>query len=417
MQDLRTVSDSNVLLLNGSITIGTFRKVIAALHNLVQKKGYSEITFDCSQVSAAFPNGMLPICAHVLDLSRNRIDFTLVLPDQSKLKNLFVNTGWASLLEPRHFPPAQQRISGRVPATRYSDSTEQTKAVDDLCQALLSTVHGLRREDLRAAEWALSEVTDNVLQHAQSPVGGLVQLSHYSDSIAVEFCVADAGRGIPRSLREGGYHVDEMRALELSVQEGVTRNKSTNQGNGLFGTFELCRKSQGGFVLVSDHASLSLDGKGTVRYTQDAVPFAGTIVYGKISLTKEGLLREALKFGGKSHVPADIIEISYESDDLKHIKIILVDEVRSFSSRIIAREVRTKLANLYEMLERQQSLVIDFDGVSVLSSSFADEVFGKLFLDVGPINFGSKVRLVKMNETVAGLIDRAIRLRMQAPLN
>ena len=53
-------------------------------------------------------------------------------------------------------------------------------------------------------------------------------------------------------------------------------------------------------------------------------------------------------------------------------------------------------------------VVVDFTDVSVISSSFADEVFGRLFLDLGPRAFMSRIVLRNVDPTIDGLIDRAI---------
>jgi len=60
-----------------------------------------------------------------------------------------------------------------------------------------------------------------------------------------------------------------------------------------------------------------------------------------------------------------------------------------------------------------QRIVIDFSGVSVISSSFADEVFGMLFVELGPMTFMRKIVFQNVSPTVNGLIDRAITLRAQ----
>ncbi|MGE3145013.1 MAG: STAS-like domain-containing protein [Pseudorhodoplanes sp.] len=55
----------------------------------------------------------------------------------------------------------------------------------------------------------------------------------------------------------------------------------------------------------------------------------------------------------------------------------------------------------------------DFSGVHLISSSFADEVFGKLFVDLGPIRFGQLCKFTRVDPTVQNLIDRAIAQRMR----
>lgn len=49
-----------------------------------------------------------------------------------------------------------------------------------------------------------------------------------------------------------------------------------------------------------------------------------------------------------------------------------------------------------------------------MSSSFADEAFGKLFLEAGPVTFMQKFEFINVMETVQQLINKAISQRMSA---
>jgi hypothetical protein len=60
-----------------------------------------------------------------------------------------------------------------------------------------------------------------------------------------------------------------------------------------------------------------------------------------------------------------------------------------------------------------QKIVLDFSGIGVISSSFADEVFGMLFAELGPMRFMTTFSFHNASPTVVGLIDRAIALRAQ----
>ncbi len=52
------------------------------------------------------------------------------------------------------------------------------------------------------------------------------------------------------------------------------------------------------------------------------------------------------------------------------------------------------------------------DHISILASSFADELFGKLFVELGPIDYSSIIRLVGVNPLCKGIINQAIRERV-----
>ena len=63
---------------------------------------------------------------------------------------------------------------------------------------------------------------------------------------------------------------------------------------------------------------------------------------------------------------------------------------------------------LDNLLRERRTIVLDFSGVGVISSSFADEVFGRLFVEMGPRAFMTRIEMRHVDPTVEGLIDRAI---------
>jgi STAS-like domain of unknown function (DUF4325) len=88
------------------------------------------------------------------------------------------------------------------------------------------------------------------------------------------------------------------------------------------------------------------------------------------------------------------------------------DHSKTFGSRSAAKPIHTKIKNLLDLVQ-EKNLLIDFDGVTVISSSFADEVFGRLFLEYGPRMFNSRIKFKNTNSTIDGLIDRAIIQRVK----
>ena len=88
----------------------------------------------------------------------------------------------------------------------------------------------------------------------------------------------------------------------------------------------------------------------------------------------------------------------------------LRDECTGFGSRLAGRELRTKCLNLLNA-EATKPLVLDWTGVALVSSSFADELVGKLFVALGPLAFSAGVRNIGMGTTVRGLVDMAIMQR------
>ena len=77
----------------------------------------------------------------------------------------------------------------------------------------------------------------------------------------------------------------------------------------------------------------------------------------------------------------------------------------SFGSRQGGIQIRNRIQGLLKICS---PLVLDFRGVGVISSSFADEVFGRLFVEMGPRSFMKNLEIRNADPTVEVLIDRAI---------
>ena len=78
---------------------------------------------------------------------------------------------------------------------------------------------------------------------------------------------------------------------------------------------------------------------------------------------------------------------------------------RHFGSRQGGKRVRAMIEN---SVRAGRSITLDFDGVCAFSSGFADEVFGRLFVDMGPCAFMTRIGMRDAVPTVESLIDRAI---------
>jgi anti-sigma regulatory factor (Ser/Thr protein kinase) len=415
-QNFQLGREANRVTVTGTFSLPNVRPILAAIHDAVEKRGYSEIDLDFSRCSSAFSAAMLPLCAHTLRLRQNRIDFRLTLPTGEKLSRLFKNTGWANLICPRDFePPRINNNNSQFPAMVYSTHEQQETLLNEICERLLAVIPKFSRPAFAAVEWALNEITDNVTNHSQSPFGGILQLSVFDISKQkIEFTVSDAGLGVANTLRTALPKIPtDVDALLQAVRSGITRNNTDYQGNGLYGTLEICRAGGGRFTLNAGHAAL-ICANGTVHAKKETIPFTGTTVDALIDFSDPSLLEKALSIDGIVHRPVDYIELKYEQDDLKAISFKLTEHASSFRSRPAGKPVRVKLSNLVNSCPGQV-IYVDFENITVVSSSFADEVFGKIFIELGPMRFMQSIRLVNVSPTVNTLIDRAIVQRTQYP--
>lgn len=398
--------------------LNDLHRLLASVHIIVEKLRYQDVILDLSKCTSAFQNTMLSVCVQVLDYRNSGISFDLIPPADKKVENLFKNSNWLYFLDPRKFEPSTFKGHTRVPATQYRTPIEQQAAVNRIVNVLLGAIPELERGDLAAFEWSVNEITDNVLVHSESAVGGLVQVTTFAKfRKRVQFVVADAGIGIPSSLRSGHPEIgSDTAALDSAIREGVTRDPAIGQGNGMFGSYEICSKSGGEFLVDSGYARLQSHPEKGLSIKAQAIPYRGSLIVATIDFSNPELLNDALKFKGKKHSPIDFIETKYEKNSTGDIYFKLIDGCTSFGSRVSGKPVQIKLTNLLKMSEAG-ILVVDFEGIPLLSSSFADEAFGKIFLLIGPIKFMQRVRLKNMSDIVEGLINKAIAQRMKVGIS
>ncbi|ACH39795.2 hypothetical protein Gbem_2791 [Citrifermentans bemidjiense Bem] len=399
----------NTIAITGNLGMGEFHRLIGVIFDATSRRGYQDITLDFSQCTATFNAPMLSVCAQIQEIRNRGISTHLILPNKETLAKLFISTNWAYTIDPNRFNMSSFRGFSHVPVTHFSDANQQAESVDKIINAILCSMDGLSREDLASIEWAINEITDNVLVHSNSKNGGFVQLTTFKGTRPrIEYAVCDAGVGIPATLKPAHKHIQtDMDALDQAIREGVTNG--LGMGNGLFGSFEVSRISGGYFQIHSGNARLAYDQRSELHLRDERVPYSGTLVVACIECTKTGVLAEALKFGGKQHKPIDFIEMRYEADD-EIIEFNLLNETLSFGTRLVGIPIRRKLLNLYEM-SGGQKIIIDMSGIPVISSSFADEVLGKIFMEIGQTNFNRRFGLKNMNKTVHGLIERALTQR------
>ncbi len=328
------------------------------------------------------------------------------------MKGLFLNTNWAYLIDSRSFDESRYRGYTHAPAIKFTNGNEQQIAVNKTMDILLAAIKEFRRDEIRYIEWTLNEITDNVINHSQSKVGGFVQVTNYRQRGQIELTVADAGVGIPKTLRDANSLLkSDSEALADAIKEGVTRDSKIGQGNGLYGTWKITRQSKGDLNIYSGYSTL-ISTPNSVQILTERIPVIGTLVSAKIGYSDTVDLSDALTFKGKVHEPTDYIDAHFDQDKEGNIKFILKSETSGFGSRVAGEPVRRKLKNLVGCLNGGQ-IIIDAEGVPFVSSSFADEVFGKLFLELGALTFSAKIKMINLDKLVAGLIDKAIMQRMR----
>ena len=393
----------NEISIDGSVKSFQLRGFCNHIGRAVEEN-YRNIVLDFSSCSSTSAELMLPLLPIISKYKQDGVKFDLRLPKLEPLKRLFCNANWAFYIEPDKYEKNESRFTDKIHLPAVNFNIDEPKKCDDILNQILGIVLGLfqiERSSLSALEWALSEIMDNVINHSQSPVGGFVQATTYPKYKMVEFVVADAGVGIPETIR----CEDHAQALTKAIEEGVTRDPEKNAGNGLYGSYRVALLSKGQFEIHSLLGFLNSN-KNTLTNHIQKYNYGGTSIRCGVNFSNPELLHQALKFGGKEHDPPyDYIERNFENDE-GEIIVKMSEMINQYGmTRIGAAEIKNVTDNL---LKENGKIVLDFEKLSVISSSFADEILGRLFSQLGLSTFARKIELQNMDSTVARLIDRAV---------
>lgn len=393
------------------VNLFTHRRLLATIDSAISK-GFDTIRIDFRRVLNAYPNGMIPIISTIDYYRRNGITFNINLPSDDKVRELFFSTNWAHLLLPDTFDNQVTKYHRHLASRRFRTSQEQQDVVNEFMDIVISNLK-MKPNIITALEWSINEITDNVLNHSESKDGGIVQVSTYPQSHRISFAVADSGMGIRTSLSESYPDLkSDIIALGEAIKSGVTRNNKYGQGNGLAGTLRIAEQTQGSFSLISGKGKLDYyEGKAERTSYKDIYHY-GTIVCADIMDTNDEFsIEKALEFNGIRTKQTNIIELNYLTDDLKSFRFVMKDESNGFGNRPVGRMLKRKVLNILET-ETTIPIVIDWEGIPIISSSFADEFMGKLFLELGAMVFSARIRNVGMEPVIHGLLDKAISQRL-----
>ncbi|MGI9021555.1 MAG: STAS-like domain-containing protein [Solirubrobacterales bacterium] len=377
------------------------------------RRGQTGFTFDFSRTTYASHLAMAQLVVHAEACRRRDMHFDVIDPKDRTMRRIFENSNWAHHLSPVNYEPREDIPATWLPVMRYTTDEELLRLVDGTLWVVLGQAT-IKRSALHGLEWALNEMADNVFQHADSPHGGLIAVMVAAKRSRIQFVVADSGRGIPDSIRTGHEDLDtDPKALRHAMKQGVTRDRSVGAGNGLAGALRIATATNGRFSLFSGRGLLVAQAdrpRPTARSWSETSALEGTVVSFEMDVHRDFDLEAALLEDGISIADWDYLDATYEPDD-HDIRLLVVDEVTSTATRVGGEPLRRKARNLVSA-HPSAKVVLDFAGVDRVTSSFADEVVGKLLVSLGPSRFGERVVLEGLDEgLVQGQVKRVLTQR------
>ena len=337
-----------------------------------------------------FPNVVTPLACAIEHLRRSGRNVRVV--------QTFDELEETSYLKPEGLgapgPTASSPV-GRV--WRYESPEEINKLLDAALHYLASRLEW-ERGTLHALEWSLYELLDNVFQHAQV-TAGYFMFQIQQERRRLSYCIADQGRGIYSSFAGSKVKpASPMDAITLAVRKGVTRDSESNMGNGLWGASEIVAKSRGQLTISSGGAALFFN---RVNGQAQPVPkvlvldrqWPGTFIDAQIDASVSVNMTDMFDYLSS---PVNLRLESME-DDAGTLRVQLKHMHFGAGTRQSGNFTRVYVSNL--LTQTDGPVVLDFEGVGIVSSSFADELVAKLRAQMGEEGFGNRIRFNGMNET------------------
>jgi hypothetical protein len=378
--------------------VGIFLQI---LHHLIFEKNKRKIVFNFNGVERVFPNTVVPISGIIDFYQKQGIEFECHNTPLFLQKTCFQSP----LIVSGNLKEVNRSPLNRI--WRFENDSDTNVLSNEILGAISQEVI-CQEGVIDAMLWCMNEIMDNVIVHAEANYG-FVMCQIHKQSKHIAFCVYDNGRGIFNSLKNSIHAPsNDTEAIRLAIQERVTRDKKIGQGNGMWGLSEIVRQNAGQLTIISGsglYMRTNGDEKMNDHLTALSPENGACLVDFQLKYNKIISITQALN----GHQPVNYRTERYE-DDSGMIHFKLSEAATGTGTRESGRKIRNDLINMFH--DTKKGILIDFEGLTVISSSFADELVGKMLVHFGFAGFNDIVRLKHMNPTIQAIVQRSVAQRM-----
>lgn len=368
------------------------------------RKDILDITIEFNSAHKTFPNICLLI-AGIIDYYREqRVNFNF--QDRNNTDGYITNTHFQA---PCNADIKSDLLNYPFDKVWTFSTPEGISNLTDTFVDKIRTSEVVEEGVLRGITWCINETMDNVLQHANISKG-LIMGQHLKDSHRIAISIFDYGRGILKSFKDSNYYKPRTAkdAITLALQEKVTRDPNVGQGNGMWGLSELVFNNGGLLRIISSEAGIQFNSRDV-----SDIPLSQCIYLGsENACTLVDFQLDYLSAIDIDRILGGMVDLWMENHetDAGKISFSLAQEANGTGTRQAAERLRNMILNAYN--EKKCKIIIDFEGINFLSSSFADELLGKLLVKFGLINFMQIFELVNISSSNKVVINRSVQQRM-----
>lgn len=262
---------------------------------------------------------------------------------------------------------------------------------------------------ISSLEWCLNETMDNVLQHSEIGVGYVMAQLHKNFK-RFSVCVFDAGIGIYNSFKPSKYNPRfPLDAITLAMMEKVTRDEKVGQGNGLWGLTNIINEAKGSLYISSGGAVYSKNNLETktieTGHFNLGKKYGTTLIDFQLDYSNKINVAKAL--GG--YMPTDLWLENLENDN-GEIEIHVAEQSGGTGTRKSAEKLRNMVLNV--LFQDRKKVILNFSGINLISSSFADELIGKIINQYGFVFFIANFKIQNLTPINIAVLNRSVQQRM-----
>lgn len=367
---------------------------------ILRNPNAKELIFVFEDEFRVFPNMMAPLSALLCFLEEVGV--------KAKIHDKHPTIHQSHAFEPVRALQRESRIDPSNVVWEYRNSEELEFLINLIIPTLYKKVIS-QQNVLLALEYCLSELMDNVHRHSGERCGFMMySLQSASNRIAIG--IADQGKGIKSSFIATKYQpASASDAISLAMQKGVTSSPD-GAGNGLWTTTELITANSGRLTITS--------GGGAIFYNRQ---LRRAESYDQLQTADPDWPGTHIDFQLDFHTPIDFtrlwgdipapINIRCENleDDASRVVIKVAEQSIGTSTRASGAEVRALASNI--LINQDQDVVLDFSGITMISSSFADEAVAKVLADKRFPSASSRFKTHGTTPTIDLIINDTLRSR------
>lgn len=235
---------------------GRLERLIQLLQPLLQLEEEARIDVDLSGLVSVSPSALALLIAalkRVADLDLIAEGSSIHRPLSPAVHNYLLRMNLIRVLlgEEASEPVKRREPKGFRPCEHFTGAHDYAAVAKNLTTALTErcVTDDVARASVRIC---LDEIAENVVHHADTPIGGFGAAQGWPRNNEFEMAIVDLGVGMRASLTKNPDHADigdDAEAITRALQPRVSATPERNAGIGLFIT-KLLLEANGGLLLI-----------------------------------------------------------------------------------------------------------------------------------------------------------------------